>query len=249
MPQFQQIAAMQVGGPILGAIRDQLIQELRVGQSFAEIEARAQILIRKAGARPSFSTVPGYDWATCVMRNHELCHGIPDSKKRVEDGDIITIDIGLLWEGFHLDTTTSVLVGDPEVYKQQVEFLRVGRAALAAAIAIAAPATSVYDLSRAMIEVLRAHSYQPVYQLTGHGIGASLHMEPSIPVLPQKADKKIKLSLGQTVAIEVMYTAGTAQLRVADDGWTYQTADGSLSGMFEETVLITPDGNSVLTQR
>lgn len=239
------IAAMKEGGRLLGSIKHDLEQFSVIGTSFEAIEAEAQRLIKGSGATPSFSTVPGYAWATCIMKNAELCHGIPQGKI-VEDGDVITIDVGLIFKGYHLDTTTTFAVG--RIPASTKEFLRVGKQALSVAIAQVRPGVSVYDISAAMEKVLKRARFGAVYQLTGHGIGKKLHMEPSIPVAAQRSDKQVFLKEGSTVAIEVMYTKGSPELVIAPDNWTYRTADNSLSGMFEETVLVTPDGFEILTQ-
>lgn len=241
----KRIAAMRKGGPILAQIRDTLISELHVGQEFAAIEDRAQELIKQHNVRPSFSTVPGYHWATCVMKNHEVCHGIPRDKQ-VADGDVITIDIGILYDGYHLDTTDSTCVGSCEGTIQT--FLEVGRQSVRKAIAQVKAGQSVFAVSQAMDRVLQKHGFGAVYQLTGHGVGEKLHMDPAIPCTPQKRDKRVLLEAGQTIAVEVMYTAGDPYLVVGSDNWTYQTADQSLAAMFEETVLVTPRGSEVLTK-
>ena len=241
----QKIDAMKEGGKALGKIKGQLFAFTKAGTTFEAIEAEAQRLIRAAGYTPSFSTVPGYDWATCIMKNDEMCHGIPQ-KKKVSVGDILTIDVGLINKGYHLDTTMTFAVGAVTEEKQQ--FLERGERILADSIAKAVVGNSVYDISFAMEKGLKKYNYGAVYQLTGHGIGKELHMEPAIPCVTQRADKKRKLSIGQTLAIEVMYTSGNPYLIEDADGWTYRTEDGSLSGMFEETVLITKGGPQVLTK-
>lgn len=241
----KKIVAMTEGGKALGLIKTQLQKFAIIGTTFDQIEAEAQRLIKKAGMKPSFSTVPGYHWATCIMRNEEVCHGIPKGKK-IHDGDVITIDIGLINNGYHLDTTMTFPVGT--VSEEIQEFLAVGQKSLDNAIDQARIGNSVYDISFAMEKPLKRKGYGVVYQLTGHGVGEALHMEPAIPCSPSKADKKIKLYEGQTLAIENMYTMGSPSLAEAADGWTYVTTDGSLSGMFEETVLITKDGPQILTK-
>ena len=116
------------------------------------------------------------------------------------------------------------------------------------AIAEVTAGQSVYAISAAMEKVLLKNNYGAVYQLTGHGVGQELHMDPAIPCAAQKSDKNVLLKAGQTIAVEVMYTMGDPYLEIGSDGWTYQTADGSLSAMFEETVLVTPRGHEVLTK-
>ncbi len=238
------IDAMRTGGKLLGRIKRQLAEFTQVGTRFEEIEAEAQRLIKAAGALPSFSTVPDYHWATCIMKNDEMEHGIP-RVKTVEDGDIITIDIGLIYDGYHLDTTTTFIVGTSTIEKET--FLEVGQRALAKAINKARVGNSVYDVSSAMQRVIEGAGYSCIYQLTGHGVGKDLHEDPSIPCLAQRSDKRIKLYEGQTIAIEPMYAMGDPELIVDKDGWTYKTKDGSLTGMCEETVLITKDGPEILT--
>lgn len=241
----KRIEAMRVGGKILGGIRDQLVATVVLGQTFAQIEETAQQLIKQEGVIPSFSTVPGYHWATCIMKNDAVCHGIPNEQV-VESGDLITIDIGIKYQGFHLDTTASFCAGVCTSTVQ--DFLTIGKQSLHKAIAQVAANQSVYAISLAMDRVLQKHGYGAVYQLTGHGVGQELHMDPAIPCTPIKKDKKVLLKAGQTIAVEVMYTAGDPYLILDSDNWTYKTADGSLSAMFEETVLVTPRGSEILTK-
>jgi len=238
------ISAMTEGGRRLGTIKQQLANFTQVGSSFESIEAEAQRLIKAAGAKPSFSTVADYRWATCIMKNDELCHGIPEHKV-VENGDVITIDVGLIFQEYHLDTTVTFEVGTSTPAHQK--FLEVGRRSLHKAINKARVGNTIYDISAAMQRVVEAEGYSCVYQLCGHGIGKELHESPDVPCLAQRHDKKKKLWEGQTVAIEIMYAQGSAALKVDPDKWTYRTVDGTLSGMFEETVLITNQEPRVLT--
>jgi methionyl aminopeptidase len=182
------------------------------------------------------------------MKNDEVCHGIPKGKY-VDDGDVITIDVGLLYEKWHLDTSiTFIAAKDLATVPVEVKrFLDVGRESLKKAINKAKVGNSVYDISAAMQLVVERAGFSAVYQLTGHGIGEELHMEPSIPCVAQRSDKQEKLREGQTIAVEIMYAAGDAHLKVDKDGWTYRTSDGSLAGMFEETVVVTKQGPEILT--
>lgn len=236
---------MTDGGRALGTVKSALRAFTKPGTRFEAIEAEAQKLIKELGFVPSFSTVPGYNWATCIMKNDEMCHGIPVGKV-VDDGDVITIDVGLINKGFHLDTTVTFVVGT--VNEDVHLFLERGQEILAKAIDAAIVGNSIYDISFAMEKGLKKYNYGAVTQLTGHGIGTELHMEPAVPCVSYRADKKKKLKEGQTLAIEVMYTQGSPYLVEDSDGWTYRTEDGSLSGMFEETVLVTKNGPSVLTK-
>lgn len=245
MSDKAKIAAMREGGKILGEVRETLLAAVKVGVTAEELEKLAQQLIKKhPGVTPSFQTVSGYDWATCIMKNEEVCHGIPRDKV-VEDGDIVTIDVGVLYKGYHTDTTGTVAVG--EVSQQVENFLASGKKALAAAIDQARAGNSVWDVSRAMQKVIEKAGYHMVFQLTGHTIGKHLHEEPYIPCVAQRRDKKVKLIEGQTIAIEPMYTLGNPYLVCEPDGWTYRTEDRSFAAMFEHTVLITNSEAEVLT--
>jgi methionyl aminopeptidase len=241
----QKITAMRTGGRILGEVRDQLQAFTQPGVTFESIEAEAQRLLAERQVVPSFSTVDGYDWATCIMRNEELCHGIPVGKT-VAAGDVITIDVGLIYQSYHLDTTITFAVGD--VSPDVKQFLERGRQILRKAIAKARAGQSVYEVSNVIEQSLRRFGYGAVYQLIGHGIGLELHMEPGIPCVAYRSDKRVLLEEGQTLAIEVMYAMGDPKLVEDEDGWTYRTADRSLSGMFEETVLVTAGAPEVLTR-
>lgn len=242
----QKITAMREGGKRLAQVRQALVDFTKIGTSFAEIEVEAQRLIRRENAVPNFALVPGYHWATCIMKNDEVCHGIPTKEKVVKSGDLITIDVGLLFQGYHLDTTISFFRGETTLEKEN--FLEVGNKALYRAISEAKIGNSIYDISFMMQKTAERAGYGLVYQLTGHSIGKELHEEPMIPCVAYRGDKKKKLFEGQTLAIEIMYTMGNPFLVLDKDGWTYRTADHSLAGMVEETVLITTNGSEILTK-
>jgi methionyl aminopeptidase len=242
----KKITAMREGGKRLGEVKHKLVAFTKLGMSFAEIEAEAQRLIKAAGAVPNFALVPRYHWATCIMKNDEVCHGIPTAEKKVNDGDLITIDVGLLYDGYNLDTTASFLVGKKN--PKLVEFLEVGQKALDRSIEQAVMGNSIYDISFAMQKTAERKGYGLVYQLTGHGIGKQLHEDPMVPCIAQRRDKKEILFEGQTIAIEIMYTMGSPALILDKDGWTFRTQDKSIAGMIEETVLITKDGPEILTK-
>ncbi len=242
--EIKRVTAMRAGGKRLRVVKQALQEFTQDGTTYEQIEDHAQYLIAQQGGTPNFALVPGYHWATCVMVNDALCHGIPQGGV-IADGDIVTIDVGLLFDGYHLDTSISFGVGKISAEKQH--FLDIGRQALKKAIARATVGNSVYQVSKAMQKTVEKKGFGAVFQLTGHGIGIELHQDPSIPCVAQKQDKKNIFQENQTVAIEIMYSMGNPLLIEDDDGWTYRTADGSLSGMFEETVLITQDGPQILT--
>jgi methionyl aminopeptidase len=247
MSQTDKITAMREGGKRLAIVRDALVQFTRPGLTFAEIEAEAQRLIKAQGCIPNFALVPGYHWATCLMKNDEVCHGIPTDKKVVKETDLIKIDVGLLYQGWNLDTTATVVL--PGVNEKVRQFVDVSQKSLKKAIEAVTAGNSVHEVSRAMQKVVEGKGYGMVYQLTGHGIGRELHESPAIPCIAIRSDKRQILKAGQTIAVEVMSTMGRPDLEVDADGWTYRTIDRSWSAMMEETVLVTENGAEILTKR
>jgi methionyl aminopeptidase len=246
MSHIDKISAMREGGKRLAIVRDALVEFTRPGLNFAEIEAEAQRLIKAQGCVPNFALVPGYHWATCLMKNDEVCHGIPSDKKVVKETDLIKIDVGLLYEGWNLDTTATTIM--PGVSEKVRQFVETSQKALNKAIEAATAGNSVHEVSRAMQKVVEGKGYGMVYQLTGHGIGRELHEDPAIPCIALRSEKRKILSAGQTIAVEVMSTMGRPDLDVDADGWTYRTIDGSWSAMMEETVLVTDNGPEILTK-
>lgn len=247
MVDKKKIQAMREGGKLLGQIRQTVADAVIPGVSFEELEALTMKLILDHGAKPSFPTVDGYKYATCITKNEGCCHGVPVGK-HVDKGDLITLDMGLIWNGYHLDTTTTVYAGDKKHISGEIAaFMQVGQDALAAGIAQATAGNSVYDISKAIQRTIEAAGCSPVYQLTGHAVGKNLHEDPQIPCVTYRGDKKIRLEEGMTLAIEPMYAAGNAYLILGEDGWTYQTKDKSLTGMYEHTVLVTRGEPEILT--
>lgn len=237
---------MKEGGKKLGQIKKKLIQEIKEGVSAAEIEKLACTLIEKQGGKPSFKMVPGYSWATCININEGVVHGIPKKTIIFKKGDVVSIDLGIFYKGFHNDTSFSVAISPTEDIK---EFLRVGEKSLEAAIDQAIPGNRIYDISKAMEDVLKENKLQPVEALVGHGIGKNLHEQPQIPCFVSvKRDKTPIIPEGATFAIEVMYTMGLPGIQVEEDGWTIKVKDDKISGLFEETVAISSNGSIVLTQ-
>lgn len=235
---------MTEGGARLGFIKGELIKAIKVGVTPLEIEALADRLIKEGGDKASFKMEPGYRHATCININDGMVHGIPNSVP-FKAGDAVKIDLGLFHNGYHLDTATTVQIEpkDPKVTK----FLETGQKALQAAIDVSLPKNSVYDISDAIQQIIEGDGYGAIRDLTGHGIGRRLHMEPYIPCFADKTNKKDILQADQTIAIEAMYALGDWHLVEDPDGWTLSTQDKSITGYFEETVYITPAGPLILT--
>ena len=245
----EKIAAMREGGEILSNILEELLVFSKPGISLLEIESRAQARIEKAGMKPSFPTVGDYQWATCLCVNEVIVHGIPTAYV-LKDGDLLTIDIGLIHRGYHVDTAWTKVVGfQPSAISHQTEkFLHTGKEALMKAIMQARVGNIVGHISKSIQDAVEGAGYGIVTSLVGHGVGTTLHEPPQIPgFLKGSMEKTPLLTAGMTIAIEVIYTMGNPRILYYDDGWSIATRDGSLSAVFEQTIAIGPDEPMVLT--
>lgn len=243
----KEVEMMAQGGEKLARVRDEVARAVKPGVTSSMLDKLADRLIAKAGGQPSFKVVPGYSWATCINVNETVVHGIPDDRE-LKEGDVVGIDVGMYYLGFHTDTSVTVGVGkvDPKTQK----FLDTGRGALKKAIELARPDKKIADLSEAMQTTVEAAGYSAVRALTGHGVGRELHEEPAIPCFVME-DRRYspKIVPGMVLAIEVMYNQGTYEVVHKNrDGWTIITADGKISGLFEETVAVTENGPMILTK-
>jgi len=242
MPNKFQI--MSEGGSRLGKIKYEVSQFVKDGVTPLEVDSLVERLIRAGGDRPSFQMVRGYKHSTCINVNSGMVHGIPNSIP-FKKGDVVKDDMGLFHDGYHLDSAITIQI--PPRTSEIDKFLKSSQVALASAIFVATPGNTVYDIGHAMQTTTEAAGYNVVRDLTGHGIGKQLHMEPFIPCFADSKNKKYVLSVGQTVAIEAMITMGDWHLVEESDGWTLSTQDGSVTAMFEETVYISEDGPIILT--
>jgi methionyl aminopeptidase len=247
-----EIETIREGGRKLGIILDKLVEISRPGVTLNEIEKQAQILIKESGGTPSFMTVGDYRWATCLCVNDEVVHGIP-SERKLRTGDLLTIDIGLIYDSFHTDTAQSFIITEPgyRIPADVENFLQTGKKALEKAIAQAQVVNRVGHISQAIQQVVQPAGYGIVKQLVGHGVGHTLHEEPQIPgFLKTTIDKTPKLEADMTIAIEIIYAQGAGTVMYAnDDGWTISTRDGSLSAVFEHTIAVTQSGPLIVTKR
>lgn len=237
------------GGKKLGEILNELVKYSKVGTNLLDIEKRAQELIVLAGGTPSFMTVADYKWATCLCVNEEVVHGIPRDYL-LKDGDILTIDVGLLYQGYHTDTATSLIVSNnPSLNTDHQKFLETGREALNKAIKQAVAGNYVGDISKTIEEIITQSGYSIIKSLVGHGVGKTLHEEPQIPGFLQTPKQYTpKLTSGQTVAVEVIYAMGKGHILTEPDGWTMVTRDGSLSAVFEHSLEVGNEQAYVLTK-
>lgn len=240
-----EIAVMVEGGKKLAKVKKALLDKIKEGVTAWDLEVLARKMIAEEGCKPSFQQVSGYSWATCVNVNSGLVHGIPTEKIVFKKGDVVSIDLGVYYQGFHTDTSDTLgLKTDESVNK----FLTVGREALKKAIAQCRPGNWIYDLSEAIEQTVKAGGYTPIKALVGHGIGKSLHEDPQIPCfVPGRKEESLRIVPGMVLAIEVMYAQGKDKVKREADGWTISMADDKMAALFEETVAVTAKGPKVLT--
>jgi methionyl aminopeptidase len=243
----QKIQAQREGGKKLGVILQDLLEIAQTGVSLITIEERAQEYIKAAGGTPSFQTVEGYRWATCLCVNEDVVHGIPTDYVLQTD-DILTIDVGMVYGGYHTDTawTKRIIVNkNSSAVPDAVDtFLKVGQDTLWQAIAQARVGNRIGHISHAIQSGIEQAGYSVVKALVGHTVGRELHEMPQVPGYVRGGLARTPiLKAGMTLAIEVIYAQGHGDIVYAnDDGWTITTRDGSLSGTFEHTILVT-EGN------
>lgn len=244
----EEIARMRHAGAILAEILEVLEGELRGGVTTAALDAIAERMIRDAGAVPSFKgygSNPPFPGSICTSINDEVVHGIPSSR-RVEEGDVVSLDIGCIWQGWHADCARTFIVGQaaPRV-RQLVDATRAG---MEAGIAAALPGNRLGDIGAAIEAVAGARGYGIVRHFVGHGIGTSMHEEPQVPNYGNPGTG-LRIEEGMCLAIEPMFNLGADDVEVLEDGWTVVTRDGSISAHFENTIAVTADGPEVLTAR
>ena len=239
-----EIKIMAEGGVMLGRVKKKLAESVKVGVSGADIERLANELIEKEGAEAAFKRVKGYSWATCINVNEGLVHGIPTNTP-FNDGDVVSIDVGIYHKGFNTDTSLTVAINpNPEIKK----FLNVGKSALEKAISKVRIDNYIYDISKAIEDEIEEHGYTTIKSLVGHGVGKDLHEDPQIPCfVPAKIEDSPIIKKGMVLAVEVMYALGSDKVTIAEDGWTIVMRDGKISALFEETVAVTESGPKILT--
>lgn len=242
----KEMETMKEGGKKLGGIKRELQKLIKPGIKPSEVDKKAEELIKKAGGEPSFKMVDGYSWATCINVNEGVVHGIPGGKA-FKEGDLVSVDVGMFYKGFHTDTSFTVGVG--KIDEEKKKFLEIGRKALSEAIKEVRPGRRVAHISRAMQNVLEKEGYSSVRSLTGHGIGEGLHEMPQIPCFWEGDIRNSeRLREGMALAVESIYALGSPNLVLSsEDNWTIATRDGKISGLFEDTVLVTAQGPLVIT--
>lgn len=240
----RELSAMREAGIISQRALKLAGKAVEPGVSTAEIDAIVRKYIEKQGATPSFLGYCDYPASACISVNDVVIHGIPSKKKILKSGDIVSIDIGAFFKGFHGDNAWTFACGD--VSKEAQALMDATRESLFEGIKQAVAGARLGDIGSAVQRYTEARNYSVVRDFVGHGVGAKLHEEPSVPNFGTPG-RGVRLLPGMTIAIEPMINAGTHKVRVLDDGWTTVTADGKLSAHFEHTIAITPDGPVILT--
>lgn len=241
---LREIELMREAGKLLGKAHDELGKAIRPGMSTKEVDRIGEEIIRSYGCIPSFLNYNGFPASICVSVNEEVVHGIPSKHRILQDGDIVSLDAGLIYKGYHSDAARTVAVG--EISDDAKKLIEVTKQCFFEGIKFAKEGNHLNDISTAIGEYARSFGYGVVEELVGHGIGTELHEDPQIPNFPMKR-KGIKLQAGMTLAIEPMINMGTCKVEWLDDGWTVVSKDRSLSAHYENTILITKDGCEILS--
>ena len=241
----RELETMAAGGRILAATHQHIKPALVPGASTLDIDKMVEAFIRShAGATPSFKGLYGFPGSACISLNEEIVHGIPSAKRILKAGDIITVDIGVYYGGFHTDSAWTYAVG--EISPEARRLMDVTEQSLFAAIGQCVVGNHIGDLGAACSAVVEQAGYSVVKDLVGHGVGAVMHEEPQVPNYG-KPKRGPRLQVGMTLAIEPMVNAGGPATKTLSDKWTIVTLDGTLSAHFEHTVAVTADGPRILT--
>lgn len=237
----EEIEIMKVAGSIASDALLTTLKAVKPGVTLLELDKIAETVIRDNKAEPSFMTVDGYKYTSCINVNDGIVHGLPN-KYVLKPGDLVSIDLGALYKGYHSDLSYTLEVETTD----ETEFLETGKKALNKAIKMCKVGKRIGDISNAMQTVVESKGYSVSEMLVGHGIGKSLHEDPYVPCYG-KPKTGLKLKEGMVFAVEIIYQKGMPDIIEDKDGWTLKTADGSLSGLFERTVAISKQGPILLT--
>lgn len=240
----REIELMREAGRLLSEVHDELAAFVKPGISTKDIDKLGEKLIRERGCIPNFLNYNGYPASICVSVNDEVVHGIPNKHRILQDGDIVSLDAGLIYRGYHSDAARTHAVGT--ISKEAQQLIDVTRQSFFEGIKYAKAGNRLHDISNAIAAYAESFGYGVVRDLVGHGIGTALHEDPQIPNFKQLR-RGMKLMPGMTLAIEPMINAGTWEVCWLDDDWTVVSEDGSLSAHYENTVLITDGEPEILT--
>lgn len=240
----REIELMAEAGKILERVHNELEKALHPGMSTKDIDTLGEEIIRSYGCIPSFLNYNGYPASICVSVNQEVVHGIPDKHRIIQEGDIVSLDAGVIYKGYHSDAARTHGVG--EISKEAKQLIEVTRQSFFEGIKYAKAGNHLNDISAAVQAYAEKFGYGVVRDLVGHGIGEHLHEDPEVPNFARRR-KGIRLQAGMTLAVEPMINVGRPGVRWLDDEWTVVTEDGSLSAHYENTILVGEDGPEILS--
>ena len=240
----QEIELMRESGHLLEKVHDGLIPYIKPGMSTKEIDRIGEDMIRSMGCIPNFLNYGGFPGSFCISLNDEVVHGIPSEDKIIQDGDLVKIDAGLIYKGYHSDAARTYAVG--EVSPEAKQLMDVTRQSFFEGIRFAREGHRLLDISAAIQAYVESHGYSVVREYVGHGVGAQMHEAPEIPNYGHPG-RGPRLLRGMTLAIEPMVNAGSAAIRQMSDGWTVKTLDGKWAAHYENTVLVTDGEPEILT--
>ncbi|MCY4331446.1 MAG: type I methionyl aminopeptidase [Cyanobacteria bacterium MAG CAR1_bin_15] len=243
----RELVKMRQASRIVATVLKEIMELVEPGQTTADLDAHAEQRIRAMGAVPSFKGYQGFPASICASVNNEVVHGIPSRKRVIRDGDLLKVDTGACFEGFHGDSCVTIAVGSVSEAAQRLS--RVALEALMRGLAQVRAGNTLLDIAGAVQDHVESHGYAVVEDYTGHGIGRNLHEEPSVFNYRTHQLPNIRLRPGMTLAVEPILNAGGRSCRTLRDGWTVVTRDHSLSAQWEHTVVVTRDGCDILTDR
>ncbi|MBW4507407.1 MAG: type I methionyl aminopeptidase [Scytonematopsis contorta HA4267-MV1] len=243
----REIDIMRQSAKIVATVLKEISELVQPGMTTADLDAHAEKRIREMGATPSFKGYQGFPASICSSVNNEIVHGIPNAKKVIRTGDVLKVDTGAFFQGFHGDSCITIAVG--EVTPEAAKLIRVAEEALYKGIEQVKAGNYLMDLAGAIEDHVKSNGFSIVEDFTGHGVGRNLHEEPSVFNFRTRDMPNVKLRAGMTLAIEPIVNQGSKFSRTLSDRWTAVTVDNSLSAQFEHTVLVTDTGYEILTDR
>ena len=243
----QEIEKLRRSGQVVRQVLDLVRHAVKPGATTLDLETAAAAKIKELGATPAFKGYRGYPCVLCTSINEEVVHGIPSAERKLRDGDIVSIDTGVVMDGYYGDSAITVAVGQKVAAKTK-KLLAVTEASLANAIREVKAGATLGDVGAAVQETVEAEGFSVVRDFVGHGIGTKLHEDPQVPNYVDRRNENPRLREGMVLAIEPMVNAGKPEAKVLKDKWTAVAKDGSYSAHFEHCVAVTPDGPWVLTR-
>jgi methionyl aminopeptidase len=243
----QEIEIMRTSAKIVATVLQEISQMVQPGMTTADLDAYAERRIREMGATPSFKGYYGFPASICSCLNHEVVHGIPHAKKVIRAGDVLKVDTGAYYQGYHGDSCITIAVG--KVSPKALKLIRAAEEALYKGIEQVKAGNYLLDIAGAIEDHVKKNKFSVVEEFVGHGVGRNLHEEPSVFNFRTNQLPNVKLKTGMTLAIEPILNAGSKHTRTLRDRWTVVTVDNSLSAQFEHTVLVTNTGYEILTDR